>query len=124
VLSEFAYNNHIHLSMQQMPFIVDTGHNPQMGFKPQQARSAIITVNDFAEHMKIGTDEAKAALANTKDKYAMYYNCHHSPAPEVEPSDMVWLDSTDIATTQPSPKLSHWRLGPYVIEAKVGHTAY
>ena len=67
----------------------------------------IVTVNDFAECMKIGTDEAKAVLVKVKDKYAMYYNCRHSPAPDFEPGDMVWLDSTNIVTTWPSPKLSH-----------------
>ena len=104
--------------------MVDTGCHPWMGFEPQQAHSPIVTVNDFAEHMKIGTDKAKAALAKAKDEYAMYYNCCRSPAPEFEPGDMVWLDSTDIAITQPSPKLSHQRLGPYVIEVKVGCAAY
>jgi len=84
----------------------------------------IVTVNNFAERMKIGTNKTKAALAKVKDEYAMYYNRCRSPAPEFEPGDMVWLDSTDIVTTRPSPKLSHQRLGPYVVEAKVGHAAY
>ena len=108
LLSEFAYNNHIHSSMQQTLFMVDTGCNPWMGFEPQQACSPIVTVNNFVERMKIGTNEAKAVLAKAKDEYEMYYNHHCSPAPEFEPGDMVWLNSTDIATTWPSPKLSHW----------------
>jgi len=87
--------------------MVDTRCNPQMGFEPQQAHSPIVTVNDFAERMKIGTDEAKAALAKVKDEYVMYYNHCHSPASEFEPGDMVWLNSTDIVTTRPSPKLLH-----------------
>jgi len=120
-LGKFTYNNHIHLSTQQTLFMVDTRRNPRMGFEPQQACSSIITVNDFAERMKIGTDEAKAALVKVKDEYAIYYNRHCSPAPEFEPGDMVWLDSTNIATTR---KLLHWQLGPYAVRVKVGHTAY
>ena len=99
-LSEFTYNNHIHSSMQQTPFMVDTRCHPWMGFGPQQACSPIVTMNDFAERMKIGTNKAKAALAKAKDEYAMYYNHHCSLAPEFKPGDMVWLDSTDIATIQ------------------------
>jgi len=108
LLSEFAYNNHIHSSMQQTLFMVDTGCNPWMGFEPQQAHLPIVTVNNFTECMKIGTNKAKAALAKAKNEYAMYYNGRCSLAPEFEPGDMDWLDSTDIATTQPSLKLSHW----------------
>ena len=78
-----------------------------MGFEPQQARLPIVTMNNFAERMKIGIDEAKTALAKVKHKYAMYYNCRRSPAPEFEPGDMVWLNGTDIVTTWPSPKLLH-----------------
>jgi len=33
--------------------------------------------------------------------------------------DKVYLDTSDISTTQPSQKLSHHQLGPYVIEKQV-----
>jgi hypothetical protein len=45
-----------------------------MGFEPQQLRSTLELVNEFAEHMALGIEEAKAALTKAKDKYAMYYN--------------------------------------------------
>jgi hypothetical protein len=48
-LSEFMYNNHIHSSMQQTPFMVDTGRHPQMGFEPQEPCSEVAEVNEFAE---------------------------------------------------------------------------
>jgi len=38
-LAEFQYNNHIHSATQQTPFMLDTGHHPQMGFEPRQAES-------------------------------------------------------------------------------------
>ena len=37
---------------------------------------------------------------------------------------MVYLDSEDIQTTRPSKKLSHCRLGPYLVERCVGKYAY
>src|SRR3981189_134842 len=33
-LGEFQYNNHVHSSTQQTPFMVNTGRHPRMGFKP------------------------------------------------------------------------------------------
>jgi transposase InsO family protein len=33
-LGEFSHNNHVHLSTQQTPFMVDTGRHPCMSFEP------------------------------------------------------------------------------------------
>jgi hypothetical protein len=48
-MGEFFYNNSIHSSTQQTPFMVDTGRNPRMGFEPQQPRSTLESANEFAE---------------------------------------------------------------------------
>ncbi len=37
---------------------------------------------------------------------------------------MVYLDSSNIHTTRPSRKLSHRRLGPYLISRRIGKLAY
>src|SRR6202046_5976941 len=37
--AEFQYNNHIHSATQNIPFLLDTGRIPRMGFKPNQPRS-------------------------------------------------------------------------------------
>jgi hypothetical protein len=66
-LSEFNHNNHVHSSMQQSPFMVDTGRNPCMGFEPQEPRSTLESVNDLADHMAQGLDKAKAALTKAQD---------------------------------------------------------
>jgi len=33
-MTEFQHNNHVHLTTQQPPFLLDTGQLPRMGFKP------------------------------------------------------------------------------------------
>ena len=43
---------------------------------------------------------------------------------EYQPRDKVYLDASDVSTTRPSKKLSHWRLGLFLIERKVGNGAY
>jgi hypothetical protein len=121
---EFQYNNSVHSSTQQTPFMVDTGRHPRMGFEPQQPRSTLESANEFAERIARGIEEAKAALTKAKDKHAMFYNRRREPAPVYTPGDRVWLDGSDIATNRPSSKLSHRRLGPFVVEACIGQGTY
>jgi hypothetical protein len=73
-MGEFFYNNTKHSSTQQTPFMVDTRRHPRMGFEPQQPCSNLELVNEFAEHIALGIEEAKAALTKAKDEYTMYYN--------------------------------------------------
>ena len=40
------------------------------------------------------------------------------------PGDKVFLDALDIRTTCPSQKLLHQRLGPFVVEWRIGPMAY
>jgi hypothetical protein len=58
-----------------------------MGFEPQQPRSTLESVNEFAERMALGIEEAKVALTKAKDEYAMYYNHQCEPAPVFAPGD-------------------------------------
>ena len=73
-LAEFAYNNHVHSSIQQTPFMADTGRHPRMGFEPREVRSRLEAATEFRDRMAQGLDEAKAALNKAKDEYERYYN--------------------------------------------------
>jgi hypothetical protein len=123
-LGEFSHNNHMHSLTQQTPFMVDTGRHPHMGFELQQPCSKLESVNKFVDRMALGIEEAKAALTKVKDEYTMYYNQHQEPAPVFTQGDRVWLDGSDIDTNRPSSKLSHRRLGPFVIDKYVSQGAY
>jgi hypothetical protein len=45
-----------------------------MGFEPDQRPSKLEAVNEFIDQMKLTLDEARAALAKSKDDMARYYN--------------------------------------------------
>jgi hypothetical protein len=81
-------------------------------------------VNGFKDCMAWGLKEAKVALTKAKDKYVLYYNRHRIPAPELKPSDLVWIDGRNIQMTHLSQKLGHCNLGPYPVERCIGHGAY
>jgi hypothetical protein len=122
--AEFQYNNHIHSSTRQTPFMLDTGRDPRMGFEPQEAPSLLESVNEFKQRMEESLSEAKAALVKSKQDMERYYNRRRRPAPTFEPGEKVFLDASDIHTTRPSRKLSHRMIGPYVVEERVGSHAY
>ena len=69
-----------------------------MGFEPDQRPSQVESVNEFTEQMKNTLEEAKAALAKSKDDMARYYNQKRSMAPKYAPRDKVYLDASDIQT--------------------------
>ena len=124
LLAEFQYNNHVHALTQHPLFLLDSGHLPRMGFEPDQHSSQVELVNKFMERMRSMLEEAKSALAKSKDDMARYYDQRRMPAPEYQPGDKVYLDASNVSTTRPSRKLSHRRLGLFSIEQKVGNSAY
>jgi hypothetical protein len=119
--AEFAYNNHIHSSTQQVPFMTDTGRLPQMGFEPNGMRSADESV---CNRIAAGVSEAKAALVKAKDEFKRYYDCRRVPAPELKVGDRVWVDASNIKMMRPSPKFLDKRLGPFKVVKVVGNSAY
>jgi len=73
-IAEFQHNNHIHSTMQQPPFLLDTGRIPHMGFEPSQVPSGLETVNEFMKKMKSATEEAKSVICKVQEDITRYYN--------------------------------------------------
>jgi hypothetical protein len=95
-----------------------------MGFEPNGRRSADKSVNEFCDRIATGVSEAKAARVKAKDKFKLYYDRRHIPAPEIKVGDRVWVDASDIKTTCPSPKFSDKWLRPFKVVKVVGNGAY
>ena len=123
-MAKFQHNNHVHSATQQPPFLLDTGCIPHMGFEPRQNHSDLETVNKFMERMRMAIKEVKSAIRKAQEDMKRYYDRRKTPAPVFNPGDKVFLDASDIRTTHPSQKLSHRRLGPFVVEWRIGPMAY
>jgi len=95
-----------------------------MGFEPQQNHSDLEAVNEFMKRMRMAIEEAKSAIRKAQEDMKRYYDRCRTPAPVFNPGDKVFLDASDIQTTCPSQKLSHRRLGPFVVERRIRPMAY
>jgi len=74
--------------------------------------------------MRAVIDKAKSTIRKAQDDMKRYYDRRRTPAPVFKPGDKVFLDASDIWTMRPSQKLSHRRLGPFVVERQIGPMAY
>ena len=123
-MAEFQHNNHVHSTIQQPLFLLNTGWLPYMGFKPWQNPLGLETVNEFTERMRMAIDKAKSVICKAQDDMKRYYNWWRTLALVFNPGNKVFLNALDIRTTRPSQKLSHWWLGPFVVERQIGPMAY
>ena len=73
-LGEFQYNNHVHSAMQMVPFMINHGRLPCMGFELHK-ESRVEAVSEFIGQMKMGLEEACSALGKAKDNMVCFYNC-------------------------------------------------
>jgi len=76
------------------------------------------------ERMRIAIKEAKSVIYKAQDDMKRYYDHRRTLALVFKPGDKVFLDASDICTMCPSQKLSHRRLGPFVVERQIGPMAY
>ena len=74
--------------------------------------------------MRTAINEAKSAIHKAQDNMKRYYDQCRTPAPVFNPSNKVFLNASDIWTMCPSQKLSHWQLGPFVVEWRIGPMVY
>lgn len=122
-LAEFCYNNRIHASTRQTPFMLNNGRHPRMGTEPLRD-SKMESVDAFVKKMQKAREEAKSALEKAADDMARFYDRKRGTAPKYKVGDMVWLDARDIKTDRPSKKLDDKRFGPYKITKVVGPNSY
>jgi len=73
-MAEFQYNNHVHSTTQQTPFLLDTRRLPRIGFEPQQNSSGLEMVNEFMERMRTAIEEVKSAIRKAQDDMKRYYD--------------------------------------------------
>jgi len=72
-IAEFMYNNKIHVATKILPFKVNYGQDPRMGFEGRRKRK-YEAVGKFVERMKKIQEEAKAVLGKAQEKMKKFTN--------------------------------------------------
>ena len=59
---KFQHNNHIYISTQQIPFLLNTRYIPYIDFESRQWLSGLETVNKFMEQIKVAVKKTKSII--------------------------------------------------------------
>jgi len=109
--AQFAWNNHYHTSIGMTPFFASRMHHPQMTDITLNTKDLCTrqdhqkATNELIAHM---IDKAQQAQKRAYDRWK-------NDAPQLQPGDRVWLETTHLSTDRPSPKLDWKRIGPLSI---------
>jgi hypothetical protein len=98
------------------------GYHPTWHMSPAPAAATVS--EDRSKVIEDIRKEVHASLEIAAERMKRYYDQTVQDVPEYKVGDRVWLEATNIRTTQPSKKLSHKRLGPYEITHKIGPLDY
>ncbi|KAF8759769.1 hypothetical protein RHS01_01831 [Rhizoctonia solani] len=122
-LAEFALNNLKQTSTGKSPFQICYGFNPRFSVG-QKSDKSVPNADEHAEFLEKGYDEVKATLSLLQERMKYFYDQNHRKEEEIQVGDKVWLSHQNISTDRPSIKLSHKKLGPYLVIEKIGLHAY
>src|SRR5882724_1198358 len=103
--------------------MLDTGKHPWLGVEPLR-ESHLETLNNFSCRMGKAMDKARSALTQAANDMAQFYDTHHREALLYEIGDKIWLNSQNIMMTQPTKKLDHKWLSPYLVKKVILQSAY
>src|SRR5258706_1698259 len=119
--AEFAYNNHHHPSIGMSPFKANVGYDMTLtGEGPTRGSNAPLRL---ALLQRLHT-RCKLWLEQAQKRQATQYNKRRKDTPTLKEGDRVWLDTKDLATDRPSPKLEALRWGPFTINKVMGPLTY
>ncbi|KEP45477.1 putative Transposon Tf2-1 polyprotein, partial [Rhizoctonia solani 123E] len=121
-MAEFSYNNNLQTATGKSPFETCYGFSPRMSVGRPKERAPF--ADEHGQFLAQGYDEVRAALKLSQERMKEFYDRRHRAESEINVGDKVWLNHRNIASDRPSPKLSHKKLGPYLVLEKRSSHAY
>jgi len=124
-ITEFTYNNKVHLSTKTLPFKANYRQDPRMGFEGRK-KGKYARAEKFIEKMKEIQKEAKAALEKAQADMKKYADRKRSDIEEYKVGDLVMLSTKDLKyqlVRRRTEKLTERFVGPYKVKKIVSTNA-
>jgi len=118
---EFMYNNKIHAATKTLPFKVNYGQDPRMGFE-RRRKGKYEAAGKFIEKMKKIQEEAKVALGKAQEEMKKFGDRRQGKGEEYKVGDLVLLSIKDLKwqmKERRSEKLTECFVGPYKVKGIV-----
>jgi len=113
-----VYNNKIHAATKVLPFKVNYGQDPKMGFGGRR-KGKYEAGGKFVEKMKKIQKEAKAVLGKVQEEMRKFTDRKRGKGEEYRVGDLVLLSTKDLKWQmkgRQSEKLTERFVGPYKIK--------
>jgi len=123
--AEFVYNNKIHAATKVLPFKVNYGQDPRMGFEGRR-KGKYEAAGKFVEKMKKIQKEAKAALGKAQQEMKKFADRKQGEGEEYKVGDLVLLSTKDLKWQMKgrrSEKLTERFVGLYKIKGIISSNA-
>ena len=124
-MAEFAYNNKIHATTKILPFKVNYGQDPRIGFEGRR-KGKYKAAGKFVEKMRKIQEEAKVALGKAQEEMKKFADRKREKGEEYRVGDLVLLSTKDLKWQMKgrrSEKLTEHFVGPYKVKGIVSSNA-
>lgn len=123
-IAQFTYNTATSSSTNITPYQANYGIIPTLRFEERSLQS----YSDHAERdintIKTLHENLKMEIARASTSQTYHANKHRSCGPDLKEGDTVYLRTKNLKTTRPKHKLDHTKIGPFVIQQKLGPVTY
>ena len=117
VMAEFAFNNKVHTATKSLPFQVNYGREPRMGFDIRK-KGKNEKAEEFAREMKERHEKAKAALVKLQEEMKRQADRSRKETEEYIVGDKILISMKDFSMElmkRATKKLTEKFIGPYVV---------
>jgi hypothetical protein len=121
---QYAYNSSQHSVTGMSPHMALMGFQPQILRPALESTEVVPTAEAKVAQMKTICDQITNDITFLNDRMSFYANTKRIEGPILKEGDKVYLLRRNIKTTRPSEKLDHKKLGPYLIDKKMGPVTY